>query len=165
MPTFRRVVHSDHASALSGRAESDPLVREAILLDPLHRLQVACDQIARKVEDDIRTRQGFGLSGLSDELLAYLADERKAITKHADLAALVHQTAQAMIADLDNQIADLTGVPVPAAPARRRGPGRRPKPSNEVPADAQNEVETQDSEETEGTEEASETSEEDGGLN
>jgi len=85
---------------------------------------------------------------------------------------IAHEAGRRILAEIDAHVVTVKGelgIPVPVAddptPVRRRGPGRRPKPSNEVPADAQNEVETKDSEETEGTEEASETSEEDGGLN
>lgn len=127
MSEFMRSSFHDHSARAAARAEPDPdeagrLTADARRLEPLHAIQIALDQLARKAEDRAR--------GVPDPYGLSFAQHARDALIHARRLALVLRVAAdagaAMVAETLDQVHRLE-----ADMARSRSP--RPEHTDETP--------------------------------
>lgn len=134
IPPIARVSYAEHAeSAAAAVPEAAGLdavararvVRDATLIAPLQRVQVATDQLVRNVEDSLRRP---GATTLDDAARAYCAAELGHCRELAAVLATAAGAARSMVAAIEAGVARLDPPPPAPEPAAKAAPKAKAEP-------------------------------------
>jgi hypothetical protein len=107
IPEIRRVSYAEHAEqAVAGHRDPDlagAIAREATRIDPLQRIQVAFDQLARQAEDQ---RKGV-LWDASLPWPVHVRDTLEHARRYRDILACAARAADSMIEQMSSQLSVL----------------------------------------------------------
>lgn len=107
IPEIRRVSYAEHAEqAVAGHTDPDmagAIAREATRIDPLQRIQVAFDQLARQAEDQ---RKGV-LWDASLPWPLHVRDTLEHARRYRDVLACAARAADSMIEQMSSQLSAL----------------------------------------------------------
>jgi hypothetical protein len=108
LPPIGRVSFADNAQKAASELVADPdrvgqVAAEASRLLPLHRMQVAFDQLVGHAE----TRRAGGLGPYGHDYAGYVQAELDGANRHAEVLMVAATAAQAMMQEMTSQLQDL----------------------------------------------------------